>query len=89
MRLKGIVDRTRLCVAEVVGEGDWEVEPEAAPEEAMSEDHDTARAAGEEGGDVYGTGDDAAWDMEISGVYDKTIVELGDKLKCPPVGILG
>lgn len=83
VRLKSIVERTRLCVAEVIGDGDWEPEGEegsidngALPVEEKSEDK-------------YGIEDDTAWDMEISGVYDKTIVELGNMLKGSPIGIVG
>ena len=87
VRLKSIVERTRLCVAEVVGVGAWEAEPEAGVD--GDDDHHAARTIRGESEDAYGIEDVAAWDMEISGVYDKTIVELGDNLKGSPIGIIG
>ena len=83
VRLKSIVERTRLCVAEVIGDGIW------GPESEAGDNDNGALALEEESEDKYGIEDDTAWDMEMSEVYDKTIIELGDMLKGSPIGIIG
>ena len=91
VRLKSIVERTRLCVAEVVGDGISEPESEANDNNNNNNNNnkDGAPAVEERIEDEYGVDDDTTWDMEISGVYDETIVELGDMLRGSPIGILG
>ena len=39
-------------------------------------------------GDDDGAEDDDSWDMQLARVYDQTIVELGDSLAKPDIGIL-
>ncbi|EON68987.1 hypothetical protein W97_08245 [Coniosporium apollinis CBS 100218] len=81
VRIKSIVERTRLCVIEVMNNKDFdyttEDEPETGDEDGIDDLDD----------DVVDGG--AGWEMEIAKVYDRTIVELGDAIGGPPIGIFG
>lgn len=104
VRLKGIVDRTRLTVVRVLsGEsvvGDVQEEAgEAGEAGAMDTDTDDAETAG--GQTHHDTvvfegfenndddGEDEDWEeRNIGTIYEKTIGELGDVLGGPPIGII-
>jgi hypothetical protein len=95
VRLKGIVERTRLTVARVmsgesvVGEGD-------DVGEAMDTDTETEGETGGrrdyvafEGFEDNDDDEDDEWEERgVGSVYEKTIVELGDVLGGPPIGII-
>jgi len=98
VRLKGVVDRTRLTVTRVMS-GDSVVGDEGDIGEAM--DTDTEGEAEAEAGGRQGTvtfegfedndGDEEDEDWEergVASVYEKTIGELGDVLGGPPIGII-
>ncbi|KAI9807478.1 MAG: hypothetical protein M1825_005418 [Sarcosagium campestre] len=82
VRIKSLVERTRVVVVETMRGGD-------AAEEAESEDEDADDDASIEN---EGTGDDeddsvyqdegygTKWDMDIARVYDRTVVELGESI---------
>ena len=56
----------------------------------VDEDEDTEMLEGElvlEGGDEEEEEDDS-WDMQLAKVYDRTIVELGDSLEAPNLGVI-
>ena len=99
VRLKGIVDRTRLIVVRVMSEeradGDESGVGEPVDEDGEGED---AVAAGAPESTVSfegfeNTADDSAEDddwegHEVASVYEKTIGQLGDVLGGPPIGII-
>lgn len=100
VRLKGIVDRTRLTVVRVLGgESVVEEDEESAEGNAMDTDTDTSQRAGNrtdqdtvvfEGfEDNEGEDEDEDWEeRNIGSIYEKTIGELGDVLGGPPIGII-
>jgi len=80
VRIKSLVERTRVAVVEVMNKGEYE--------EDVEEDGET----GEEDEDDNGMADidyDASTDyaMEVAKVYDKTLVELGDTLDGAAIGL--
>jgi len=84
VRMKSIVDRTRVCVVDVIGnigvgekEGDDSVEEVETGDEMNSED--------EVGDDVE---DFDEHEMGIAKVYEKTISQLGDAIGGTPIGII-
>ncbi|KAI9777537.1 MAG: hypothetical protein M1839_008831 [Geoglossum umbratile] len=78
VRLKSLVERTRVVVVDVIGR-------EEAPEEWEYEnddgddDGDDRQESGGEG--MKGQEGGNRWEMEIARVYDQTIVELGELLR--------
>lgn len=97
VRLKGIVDRTRLIVVRKIGRGvggkgdedgdRMEIETE---DESMadSEAEDTVKFEGFEDDDEDEEDEEEWRERQISSVYEKTIGELGDELVGPPIGII-
>ncbi|EMC98966.1 hypothetical protein BAUCODRAFT_386323 [Baudoinia panamericana UAMH 10762] len=82
VRVRSLVERTRVEVVESFKKGEFEYE-----------DPGTEHGEGElmlEGGDVDEMGDDGedSNDMQIARVYDRTIQELGDSLEAPGIGII-
>lgn len=74
VRLKSIVDHTRVCVVEVIGNSD------------MVEDEDDLDIENEM--DIDNEEFDAGHEIGIAKVYEKTISELGDSLVGSPIGII-
>jgi hypothetical protein len=101
VRLKGIVDRTRLAVARAVSGGSM-ADDESDNGEPMDTDtegdtaqrQDTVKFEGfddddDEDEEIEGKeADDDYEERNIAGVYEKTIGELGDVLGGPPIGII-
>ncbi|KNG51971.1 hypothetical protein TW65_00986 [Stemphylium lycopersici] len=102
VRLKGIVDRTRLAVARVTS-GESVVGDEEDVGEAMDTDTEgegegegEAEAGGRDGTVTFEGFEDNTDDEEddgweergVASVYEKTIGELGDVLGGPPIGII-
>jgi hypothetical protein len=94
VRLKGIVDRTRLVVVRRLGDGpiDEEGDKIAGDDDRMAEsEDDTVKFEGFENneGDDMEDEDEQAWEeLHIATVYERTIGELGDVLGGPPIGII-
>lgn len=99
VRLKGIVDRTRLTVVRVLsGESVIGENEEADEGEAMDTDTDGdqkgARGANAdtivfEGFENNEEDEDEDWEeRNIGSIYERTIGELGDVLGGPPIGII-
>lgn len=102
VRLKGIVDRTRLTVVRVLsGESVVGEEHEASGEDTDAMDTETEKDS--KGGDEAGRDtvvfegfednedddEDEDWEeRNIGAIYEKTIGELGDVLGGPPIGII-
>ncbi|XPS79864.1 hypothetical protein M3J09_011835 [Ascochyta lentis] len=98
VRLKGIVDRTRLTVVRVMS-GESVVEDDEDMDEAMAtgpEDDQKRQTAGDRGTVVFEgfednedeEGDEEWEERNIGSIYEKTIGELGDVLGGPPIGII-
>jgi hypothetical protein len=100
VRLKSIVDRTRIHVVEALSHGvadvededdsmvDIPTESEDDPDDfnmAATTDDDADTVRGATSGVREVQGD---WDMHIAKVYDKILVELGDTLGGAPIGII-
>ncbi|KAK8211346.1 hypothetical protein M8818_003313 [Zalaria obscura] len=90
VRIKSLVERTRVCVVETMSKGEFE--EEQIKDVDMLEDTTDA----EDGGLVLENPDEldmedemeqASWDMKVAKVYDKTLVELGDSMDGPAIGI--
>jgi len=80
VRIKSLVERTRVAVVEVMNKGEYE------------EDNEEDGETGDEDEDDDGMADidyDASTDyaMEVAKVYDKTLVELGDTLDGAAIGL--
>lgn len=87
VRIRSLVERTRVAVVEAFKKGEFEYE-EADDGDEMDTDMEGELVL--EGHDLEGAeveGEDS-WDMQLAGVYDRTIVELGDSLEEPGIGIL-
>lgn len=90
VRVRSLVERTRVGVMEALKRGEFEYEePEEsdAGGETMDMDTDDGELVleGNEGPDDE---EDDDWDMQLARVYDRTIVELGDSLEAPNIGII-
>lgn len=92
VRIKSLVERTRLCVVEVVNKGEFdedEDDREPSPEDADADGDLILDNDEPEDINVDDVEDDDDWHMQISRVYDKTMVELGDSMEGgPPIGII-
>ncbi|KAF2112094.1 hypothetical protein BDV96DRAFT_468914, partial [Lophiotrema nucula] len=100
VRLKSIVERTRLIVVEALsGESreeesmdiDDEFRAEASETElskSESENDDTVKFEGFDDFDSDEEDDDDREELHIAKVYERTIGELGDVLGGPPIGII-
>jgi hypothetical protein len=96
VRLKGVVDRTRLTVVRIMS-GESIAADESDVGEAMETDtegeapqrQDTVKFEGFENNDDDDDEEDEDWEeRSIACVYEKTIGELGDVLGGPPIGII-
>ncbi|KAI4852526.1 hypothetical protein E4T45_04676 [Aureobasidium sp. EXF-8846] len=93
VRIKSLVERTRVCVVEVLNRGEFDEDDEYTPE-PLAEDTDMDGDLvlddddGPEDINVDDMEDDEDWHMQTSRVYDKTMVELGDSMEGLPIGIV-
>jgi len=80
VRIRSLVERTRICVVDVMSRevniGESEEQMETDEDESMDEDGDDDDNEGN------------LWEMEIATVYDRTIGELGDTLDSVLIGIV-
>lgn len=82
VRIKSLVERTRVAVVEAMNAKDFEVEDEEDDEDEY--DETDAQDVGVDY-DADDMGND--YGMDIARVYDRTLVELGDTLGGPVIGI--
>lgn len=96
VRVRGVVERTRVCVVEVAERGGGSVDggglgsadgrtQESAGEGGSLEDVGMSMTEDEEEEErenvgLDGSGRHAGWEMEVARVYERTIVELGEGL---------
>jgi len=89
VRIRSLVERTRITVMEAFKKGEFELaEPEEDDQNMMNVEDDGDGELVLEGDDLEDTDDDDSWDMQLARVYDRTIVELGDSLEEPSIGII-
>lgn len=81
VRMKSIIERTRVIVVEAMAGGEWEHERSQEDTDAETDIDDS------EGIDMDEELQD--FDLDVARVYDRTIVELGDTLGGPAIGIPG
>ncbi|KAK5170927.1 uncharacterized protein LTR77_004071 [Saxophila tyrrhenica] len=79
VRVRSLVERTRVGVVEAFKRGEFEEE-----EDEMEVDEDDGLVLE---GDAMEE-EEESWDMLIAKVYDRTVVELGDSLEGPSIGII-
>nr|POE59087.1 hypothetical protein CFP56_24357 [Quercus suber] len=91
VRIRSIVDRTRTATFQSFKGDVFDTEVEEAEDEDDAED---AVETDEEEGLVLENPEEGleaaedSWDMQLARVYDRTMVELGDTLEEPSIGIL-
>jgi hypothetical protein len=81
VRMKSIVDQTRVCVVEVIGNYEGEIEEDVVEDETEDEveaDNDLGE----------GIDDEDDYEMGIAKIYDRTISELGRTIGGTPIGII-
>lgn len=81
VRIKSLVERTRVVVVESMSSGEYAFEDSEIDTEGETDVDE----------DMDAVDFDAAtdFDMDIARVYDRTLVELGDTLGGPAIGITG
>jgi hypothetical protein len=96
VRIRSLIERTRRSVMESLKSGELDDAYESDEEdndndERMDTDGDDG-LEGElvlEGDGPYAPGhEEESWEMQIARVYDRTMVELGDSLETPNIGII-
>ena len=85
VRIRSLVERTRVAVLEAFKKGEFDEEPREQ-EEGEDEDEDMEGGLVLEGEDFDEEED--SWDMQLARVYDRTIQELGDALEAPSIGVV-
>ena len=85
VRMRGLVERTRVAVVEVAGKGgsvtDAQTETETEDEFTNDEGGDEVEDADPMDVDgMHVEGNHGRWEMEVARVYERTIVELGMSL---------
>lgn len=88
VRIRSVVDRTRVAAFQAFkGESfDHEVEEVDEGEDRMETDDETGLVIEDPDQDMDTESD--SWDMQLARVYDQTMVELGDSLDEPSIGIV-
>lgn len=88
VRVRSLVERTRVCVVEAFKRGEFEFE-EDEPVDADRMDVDAEGELVLEGEDLETEEEEEdSYDMQLARVYDRTIQELGDSLEEPSIGII-
>ena len=76
VRIKGLVEKTRVTVVDILNKGGL-----------IDEDEEGEDSISQAENDPYGLDEISHVDMDVARVYDRTIVELGDTLGGPSLGI--
>lgn len=94
VRIRSLIERTRRSVMESLNSGElddsYESDKEGGKDQAeMDVDDDLEGELILEGDGPYAPGrEEESWEMQIAKVYDRTMVELGDSLETPNIGII-
>lgn len=76
VRIKSLVERTRVVVVQVMNKGEFEIHESGDGTEEQSDDNER-----------FDVDDYRDVDMDVASVYNRTIVELGDTLTGSAIGI--
>jgi len=82
VRIKSLIERTRVAVTNVMANGD--IEEDDGTDTAATEDEEGDLILDEIEDDVPQMTD---WSMQVAKVYDITLVTLGESLQGPAIGI--
>ncbi|SMQ49748.1 unnamed protein product [Zymoseptoria tritici ST99CH_3D1] len=88
VRIRSLVERTRVNIVEAFKKGEFEVEDKEEKDEDRMDTDTDGELVLEGGEDDMDEEEDDSFDMQIARVYDKTVVELGDSLEQPNIGII-
>jgi len=77
VRMKGLVERTRIAVVEVAGNGSSVTETESMAQSYDDTEDDLTTDIDDMMDDLEVNGNHGRWEMEIARVYERTIIELG------------
>ena len=94
VRIRSLIERTRRSVMENLKSGElddaYESDQEGETDQSeMDVDDDLEGELILEGDGPYAPGqEEESWEMQIAWVYDHTMVELGDSLETPNIGII-
>lgn len=91
VRIRSLVERTRVGVVESFKRGEFEFEGVEEDGDRMEVEEDDDGGLVLENGDPNAEEDeeeDDSFDMQLARVYDRTIQELGDSLEEPGIGIV-
>jgi hypothetical protein len=94
VRIRSLIERTRKSVMESLKSGElddaYESDQEGETDQSeMDVDDDLEGELILEGDGPYAPGqEEESWEMQIARVYDHTMVELGDSLETPNIGII-
>lgn len=91
VRMRSLVERTRVAVVEVAGKGGSVTDTESVAQSSMETEDDFTTDNDEDDimEEMQVNGNHGRWEMEIARVYEKTIVELGVSLDTSGMGGLG
>lgn len=89
VRIRSLIERTRVSVVEAFKRAEFEFD-EAEDEEGdrMDTTDDGELVVEGEDFDEREDDEDDSWDMQLARVYDRTMVELGDSLEEPNIGVI-
>lgn len=85
VRIKSLVERSRVIVVEVMSRGEFDEEDDDESNAAVAEEVEDGDLVLDDVDDYRE--DDTSWDMQVAKVYDRTLVELGDSMEGPSIGI--
>ena len=94
VRIRSLIERTRRSVMESLKSGELDDAYESNDEDVdekmdMDAEDDLEGELILEGDGPYAPGEEEeSWEMQIARVYDRTMVELGDSLETPNIGII-
>ena len=80
VRMRGLVEKTRVAVVEIAGKGSASVTDLEGSRPTEDETDYTTDVEGDDPEKMQIDGNHGRWEMEIARVYEKTIVELGQEL---------
>jgi len=79
VRIKSLIERARISATNAMSKGDFEEDDEPNRDEETLDGELILEGADEE--------EDEDWNMQVARVYDKTLVEIGDSMDGPSIGI--
>lgn len=87
VRIKSLIERTRVSVTNLLATGDFEAEGEESMMDDEDDDMEGDLIVDGGGANDFVTGGGDDWDMDVAKVYDKTLQQIGDSMDGPSIGI--